>query len=252
MWIVCHLCKKKFNFKNKKRAEGNFEAVHKILSEPNYTYKQNSLNIDEIELNFNCTSDMSSISTENAKHSNCNQHHCDTSTTMQQDVSHAEMSEHDKKYFTEDIASPGRGFQKLVAKAVLNSTQINTSNRENLYHLDVATFCKGLDQPQQEHFARIMKQTCNPDTFTSTRPPHSLHDIRSFYTTSKTSIFNAIPSPTIHTTQNHTYVTLTSVIDYFLAYGHTSDCLYHNDDVSKLSGIAACDQANVCRTEVKK
>ena len=99
---------------------------------------------------------------------------------MQKDVLHAEMSEHDKTYFTEDIASPGKGFQKLVAKAVLNSTQINTSNRENLYHLDVETFCKGLDQPQQEHFARIMKQTCNPDTFTSTRPPHSLHDIRSF------------------------------------------------------------------------
>ena len=42
------------------------------------------------------------------------------------------------------------------------------------------------------------------------------------------------------------------MIDYFLAYGHTPDCLYHNDDVSKLSGIAACNQANVCRTEVKQ
>ena len=97
---------------------------------------------------------------------------------MQEDVSHAEMSEHDKAYFTEDIASPGKGFQKLVAKAVLNSSQINTSNRENLYHLDVATFCQSLDHGQQEHFARIMKQTSNPDTFTSTRTPHSLHDIR--------------------------------------------------------------------------
>ena len=46
------------------------------------------------------------------------------------------------------------------------------------------------------------------------------------------SIFNALPSQKIHITLNHTYVTLTSVIDYFLEYGHTSDCLYHNDDVS--------------------
>ena len=96
-----------------------------------------------------------------------------------------------------------------------------------------------------------MKQTCNPDTFTSTRPPHFLHDIRSFYTTSKTSIFNALPSPKIHITQNHTYVTLTSVIDYFLAYGHTPDCLYYNDDVSQSHGIVACTQANIYRTEVK-
>ena len=40
---------------------------------------------------------------------------------MQQDVSYAEMSEHDKYYFTEDIESPGKGFQKLVAKEVLIS-----------------------------------------------------------------------------------------------------------------------------------
>ena len=104
---------------------------------------------------------------------------------MQNNVSHAEMSEHDKEYFTEDITSTGKGFHKLVAKAVLNSSQINTSNRENLYHLDVAEFCNGLNHDQQEHFSRIMKQTCNPDTFASTRPPHSLHDIRTFYTTSK-------------------------------------------------------------------
>ena len=65
------------------------------------------------------------------------------------------MSDHDKYYFTEDIASPGKGFQKLVAKAVLNSSQINTSNRENLYHLDIEQFYNGLDYGQQERFYRI-------------------------------------------------------------------------------------------------
>ena len=63
MWIVCHLCNKRFNFTNKIRAEKHFQTVHKIPSEPNYMYKQNSLNINEIELSFNCNSDMSSIST---------------------------------------------------------------------------------------------------------------------------------------------------------------------------------------------
>ena len=88
---------------------------------------------------------MSSISAENKKHSHCNQHDCNASATMQQHVLHAEFSEHDKAYFTEDIISPGKGLKKIAAKVVLNSSQRKTSNKENFYHLDVATFCNGLD-----------------------------------------------------------------------------------------------------------
>ena len=252
VWFICTACKKRFNTINYHRANKHFSKMHNIVSEPTPTCKQSSLNINEIEFDFNCTSDISSISAEYAKKTNYNHHHDIATTTMHQHVLHAEMSDNHKAYFTEDIVSPGKGFQQLVAKSVLNSSQINTSKAENLYHLDVAKFCTGLNHSQQEHFARIMQQTSNPETFTSTRPPNSLHDIRSFYTTSKTSIFNLLPSPTIHTTQNHTYVTLTSVIDYFLAYGHTTDSLYKNDDVSTLSGVAACKQANMFREEVQK
>ena len=51
------------------------------------------------------------MSAENEKHLHCNQHHCNESASMQQYVSHEEMSEHDKAYFTEDIELPGKGFQ---------------------------------------------------------------------------------------------------------------------------------------------
>ena len=47
-WIVCILCKKRFNFKHKHRAKQHFENVHKILSVPKRTYKQKSLEINEI------------------------------------------------------------------------------------------------------------------------------------------------------------------------------------------------------------
>ena len=133
------------------------------------------------------------------------------------------MSEHDKQYFTSEIDTPGKGLQQLVSKAVLNMSASALSKAETFYHLDVAKFCNGLNGPQQAHFARIMKQTSNRETFTCTRPPHSMHDINSFYTRSKYSICNALPAPSIHTTPQHTYVTLTSVIDYFLAYGHEPD-----------------------------
>ena len=105
-----YLLQKRFNFENKYRANQHFKHGHKIPSESKRTYKQNSLEINEIELNFNFNSNMSSISAENAKHSHCSKHNCNKLATMQQDVSHAEISEHEKAYFTEDIASPGKGF----------------------------------------------------------------------------------------------------------------------------------------------
>ena len=106
-----YLLQKRFNFENKNRSNQHFKHGHKIPSEPKLTYKQNSLEINETELNFNCNSDMSSMSAENEKHLHCNQHHCNESASMQQYVSHEEMSEHDKAYFTEDIELPGKGFQ---------------------------------------------------------------------------------------------------------------------------------------------
>ena len=105
-----YFVQKRFDFKNKHRANQNFKNSHNIPSEPKRTYKQNSLEINEIELNYNCHSDMSSISAKNEKHLHFSQHHCNTSASIQQDVSHEEISEHDKAYFTEDIASPGKGF----------------------------------------------------------------------------------------------------------------------------------------------
>ena len=107
-----------------------------------------------------------------------------------------------------------------------------TTTVENLYHLNVAKICTRLDHGQKVAFADIMKTTIHPDTFKHTRPPHSLGDINKFYTKSKYSIFNALPSPTIHTTAHHAYVTLTSVIDYFLAYGHCPEYITHKDDIS--------------------
>ena len=66
-WFICIACKKRFNMINKHRTNKYFSKMHKILSEPTRTYKQNSLEINEIELDFNCTSDISSISAENSK-----------------------------------------------------------------------------------------------------------------------------------------------------------------------------------------
>ena len=79
-----------------------------------------------------------------------------------------------------------------------------------------------------------------------------MQDMHSFYTRSKTSIFNALPSPHIKTTSHHTYITLTSLIDYFLAYGHIPEYITPSDNMNTKKGIAACEQANKIRYEASK
>ena len=132
-----------------------------------------------------------------------------------QRLENAEMTMDHKEMFTSNIEKPGKGYQQLVSKAVLKVAYIDTSYSETKYHLDVATFCQTLDQNQRYHFGRIMNQTMNPNTFKSTKPPKSIQDINAFYMKSKTSIFNAIPTPKILTSIHHAYVTVTSVIDSF-------------------------------------
>jgi hypothetical protein len=114
------------------------------------------------------------------------------------DVSMAEMTPQHEQFFSENIEQDGKGFQQLISKAVLDHPNCATTTVENLYHLNVAKFCTRLDHGQKVAFADIMKTTIHPDTFKHTRPPHSLGDINKFYTKSKYSIFNALPSPTIH------------------------------------------------------
>ena len=208
--------------------------------------------ITEINCSNDCNSSPSSVSFGDIdSYTNLSQT-CTTSEThaaMIKHVKNADMSENDKIFFTCEIDTPGKGLQQLVSKSVLNRSGSVVSQAETLYHLDVAKFCNGLNGSQQAHFARIMQQTSNHATFTYTRPPNSMHDIHAFYTRSKTSICNALTAPPIQVTQHHTYITLTSVIDYFLAYGHVPDYITKNDNVERKHDILACKQAMEIRRE---
>ena len=57
---------------------------------------------------------------------------------LEHDVKHADMSELDKDYFKAEVDMPNKGFQKLVSKLVLHSSNMVPSNAETLYHLDFA------------------------------------------------------------------------------------------------------------------
>ena len=88
--------------------------MHKIVSKPTPTCKQSSLNINEIEFDFNCTSDISSISAEYAKKTNYNHHHDIATTTMHQHVLNAEMSDNDKAYLPKILYHQEKDFSNLL------------------------------------------------------------------------------------------------------------------------------------------
>ena len=252
-WIICTVCNKMFSMQNMYQANTHFNEEHNSVK---------SMNLNEIEINLNHVNSESygndnfSISTlsfdgSQTDNRSGNGKQLISNTTLIGDVSNADMSLHHKEYFKAEIEQQGQGLKKLITKAVTGYSSSHSTEVENMYHLDVAQFCSGLDHSQKVQFGRIMQNTVNHEKFMCTRPPHSVRDINQFYTKSQSSIFQSLPSPTIHNTESHVYISLTSVIDYFLAYGHVPEYMTHIDDVSKKCGIVACPQSIQMRDEVK-
>ena len=228
-WIVCTICEKRFASTNTKLkiAENHFKNVHPGM-----------LPTDTLQ-DFNEDSFESSPSDHEHRQSIvCN-------TSVAGDVSQSNMSDASKHYFTHDISEEGFGLQALIGRAVTGNAYGHSYPKESMYHLNVAKFCEGLNQGQVVQFGDIMKQTADASTFKSTRAPHSLQDINQWYIKGQTSIFQSLPSPTIHTTDAHAYVSLISVIDHFLAFGFSPDYITPIDDVSQMHGIATCAHAQV-------
>ena len=229
-WVVCTACVKAFKGKRNSSTR-HFSTIHKEINNTistrmltNNKLSQHNVNDNKMMTTFDNDDDQSITSLVSARHNN-------QMCTLQR-LENAEMTIDHKDMFTSNMEKFGKGYQQLISKAVLKVAHIDTSYNETKYHLDVATFCQTLDQGQRNHFGRIMNQTMNPNTFQSTKPPESIQDINAFYIKGKTSIFNAIPTPKILTSTHHAYVTVTSVIDYFLAYGYDADYMKHTDNIA--------------------
>lgn len=249
-WVVCTACVKAFKEK-RYSSSSHFSTIHKAvtntISQHESTAKktsQHSVNHIDMMTLFDNDDDQSITSLVSTTTNN-------QMSNLQQ-LENAEMTIEHKDMFMSNMEQFGKGYQQLVSKAVVKVAHIDTSYNETKYHLDVATFCQTLDQGQRNHFGRIMNQTMDPNTFKATKPPKSLQDINAFYIKGKTSIFNAIPTPQILTSTDHAYVTITSVIEYFLAYGYDADYMKHTDNLANKKGISACNQAVQIRQEVAK
>ena len=158
-------------------------------------------------------------------------------------------------YFNNEKRHKGNGLKNLVGKAFArnkNSTII-AGDAETKYHLLNTSFCRSLTETQQHQFAHILSES-QKKIFVQTRPIMSLNDIKQFYTTNKNSIFMNLPTPEVVSFENHSYVSLTSIIDHALAHGmEIDDIQIHNHDFANynIQKISECSQAQLIAQNIK-
>ena len=121
---------------------------------------------------------------------------------------------------------------------------------ESKLQMRITKFCKTLSHSQQTEFVQILHDS-EKITLSTTRLPDNINDVRSFYLSYKDSIFQNMPTPTIHMDNDHAYVSLVSLVDHFLAYNLEMDYMTCDDDITIKTDITTCKQAVKIRQSVK-
>ena len=124
---------------------------------------------------------------------------------------------------------PGQGAKYLAAKPFDVSPE-KLSNEEAEFHLRITKFLTRLTKTDQEELAYCMLHAFNArdetlNIFQATRPPTSTQDFNEFYMGGKKSVTKHLPTPVVNKTadNNHSYVTLTDVIQNMLAASASVD-----------------------------
>ena len=119
-WFICNLCQVRFEGSHF-QVKQHFSTYHKIPSST-LTTKLSTIKkeaMSEVNCSHDCNSITSSLSFGDNDSYIDSSKVCATSKThvaVINDVKNADMSEHDKQYFTSEIDTPGKGLQQLVSK----------------------------------------------------------------------------------------------------------------------------------------
>ena len=87
--------------------------------------------------------------------------------------------------------------------------------------------------------------------FHATRAVLDYNDINRYYIKGVGSIMKNIPTPDLIIEYERPYVSLVSVVDHFLAFGHLSDNLSIDNEGEILYGVKGTKYAKFIRKEVK-
>ena len=124
------------------------------------------------------------------------------------------------KFVHEESHLKGKGVSTLIGRAFQQSNHcsILPTLDETLYHIEICEFLSKITTDQQLQFLQILNKSQRM-TFTRTRIPTTMDDIRKFYTYNKYSILQNIPRPVVEEIDNHAVVSIKSVIEHVLALG---------------------------------
>jgi len=160
------------------------------------------------------------------------------------------MSEFSKVYFNQNRHGTYNGIQKLVGNAFLQTQNGMAEQEESILQMRITKFCRTLTHSQQTEFLQILNES-HKNPFKSTRLPGNINDINRFYSSSKHSIFQNLPTPSVHIKSGHAYISLTSLIDHFLANKLPMHFMTCDEDVSLIQGITSCKEASKMRQSVR-
>ena len=131
-------------------------------------------------------------------------------------------------YFNDNIKSTTKALSGIVSRAFSQTHQtgeLQPTLDESLFHMKVTDFLSKLSGSMHSDFIDILNGAKASNHFTSTRLPRSTLELDKFYLKGKHSIREQLPTPSIYCNHNHAYVSLSSIIDHFLAFGYEPDLI---------------------------
>ena len=225
-WLVCTKSNKRFSTRHTTRIKKHFNTIinrsHQQevffpISDNLPTWSDSNA---ESMLTSNSTSDDHTQITKFPKPNDDNQFPIIEST--ERNTKYSTISEYSsKKYFCDELMIPGNGLRGIVGRAFMqdNNSTKKASKKESDLHIDIAYLCNRLTEDDQYLFSSVVNRLTSTHIFESTRPPLNYSDICSFYTKSKHSILGNIPSPRAFEKENHSCVSIESIINHLLAFG---------------------------------
>lgn len=276
-WLVCTLHNHRWSQSRYKIAEKHIRIVHHNIVEPdfcNFNSNNNDIDVDnasndnltqlEVESNSDTHVDdirLSNIATEDDVFHKF--------LASQREVSLDDYNETVKRYITCESRNVGDGLKRIVCFAFTmnpNCGYSQVSINELKYHLKAAIFSCSLTSSQKSNFGELcylmlntfMDKNTVTDHFHCTRIAVSSKEVDRYYLKRSSSIVENVPIPSIEEFDDHAYVVIKEIVQYFLYFEIPLDGMLteridknYKQLMSSSSKMSTTNISNLIRMDVK-
>ena len=224
-WIVCITCNLRFNKSKISVAKKHFDSKHSS--------------------NTTAITNLSRYKNDNVTSPNL--------PVVRKCLELSSLPSNSKNFFENKAMSLNYAIRKLVGPAFLlapTSSQLPTIE-ESQFHLKLANLLSQVPSTLHVDIIDILNLAKNVQMI-STRLPIHHRDIAKFYTKNKFSLYNQLPVPQSHVSENHTYVDLHSVIEHYIAFGYHMDESDTKTSLHPSSTILKCKEAEKLQNALKR